>query len=354
MISSPPEWSDYTEAPIEGNWLKRWFKSRFRYVDYPFMLGYRGYGNQSVFIVQGHVFRGMALSKPRRKYSPWKNFVSLIKMFLVRTVADAKVRLKMKDICIETHTSKEGFFEFQIENHQLKPGWHKVHLELVEQLVEGQEKVDVYAEVLIQHNFEYGLISDIDDTFLVSHVTRFWQKFYLLLTKNAETRKPFKGVVNFYQSLGEGVTSANNPFFYVSSSEWNLYDFLLNFCKFNKLPRGVLQLKDLKDHWMDFFKSGYGSHDHKRIKIERVLAMFPDRQFILLGDNGQHDPQIYHSIAQDYPGQIKAIYIRAVRKSHSKRVNKILKDIDKMDIPSLQFKRSAEAVSHARQHGFIR
>ncbi len=354
MISKPPQWADYKDAPITGSWVKRWLKSRFRYVDYPFLLAYRGYGNSGKFILQGHVFRGMALTRPRKRYSAWKNFIGLIKMFLIRTVPEATVQLNMDGVLHKVQTDKRGFFEFEISGHGLSEGWHQFELMLLDELVEGQETVSLEAEVMIQRNFEYGLISDIDDTFLVSHVTKVFRKLYVLLTKNSESRKPFKGVVNFYSLLAKGVAPKPNPFFYVSSSEWNLYDFLIRFMRFHNLPKGVLQLKEIKHHWRDFFKAGsFKNHDHKQLKIERIFKMYPNNQFILLGDNGQHDPYIYLKLAQDYPTQVKAIYIRAVKRSHRDEVNRELAKIKDQAIPSLQFKRSAEAMEHARREGFI-
>lgn len=332
----------------------RWLKSRFRFVDYPFLLAYRGFGNRTELILQGHVFRAMALSRPRKRYSAWRNFVSLVKMFLVRTVPNARVALVLNNKEYYVHTNKTGFYEFRIEAHGLQAGWHSVQLRLEDKLVEGQEDIHLDTEVYIRDtDFAFGCISDIDDTFLVSHITKILRKLYVLLTKNAETRKPFKGVVDFYQGLQKGEGSTENPFFYVSSSEWNLYDFLVNFMSLNDLPKGPLLLKDIKDHWRDFFRAGFGNHNHKEQKIERILALHPHKRFILLGDNGQHDPHIYHRIAQRHPHQVLAIYIRAVKRSHRKEVNDTLAEIEAMDIPSLQFKRSSEAMAHAVAHGFI-
>lgn len=355
MISSPPEWSSYRQAPIKGNWFKRWLKSRFRYVDYPFLLTYRGYGNGNTFIIQGHVFRGMAMSKPKKRNTAWKNFVALIKMFLVRTVPEVQVSLSLNGNKYQTKTGDDGFFEFEVSGHGMKNGWHKVLVTLEDVLVEGQEEVSLQPELLIEKDFEYGLISDIDDTFLVSHVTRFWRKLYVLLTKNAESRKPFKGVVSFYTRLNEGTTSQKNPFFYVSSSEWNLYDFLINFCSFHNLPKGVLQLKEIKGGWRDFFKKGsFSNHNHKRLKIERILKLYPDQNFVLLGDNGQHDPYIYRSLVNDYPDRILAVYIRGVKRSHRKKVDDIMKSIRECNVEALQFRRSKEAELHARSIGLIK
>ncbi len=354
MISSPPEWSDYRQAPIKGNWLKRWLKSRFRYVDYPFLLAYRGFGNSDKLIIQGHVFRGMAMSKPKKSRRPWKNFVALIKMFLVRTVSEATVNLTLGYRKFDALTNENGFFEFEIQNHELLEGWHQITIELKDELVEGQEQVRLTSEVLIADNFEYGLISDIDDTFLVSHVTKFWRKLYVLLTKNAESRKPFEGVVSFYTNLSRGVTQSENPFFYVSSSEWNLYDFLINFSRNYQLPKGVLQLKEIKDEWRDFFRKGsFSNHDHKRVKIERILKLYPDRKFVLLGDNGQHDPYIYETLVKDYPQQVLAVYIRGVKPSNRAKVDLVISSIKSHGVEALQFRKSTEAEIHAKSIGII-
>jgi phosphatidate phosphatase APP1 len=354
MISEPPKWQSYKDAPIKGNWFTRWLKSRFRIVDYPFLLAYRGFGNSDAFVLQGHVFRAMALNRPRNKYSAWRNFIALVKLFLVRTVPQTKVCLHVDGEQIIVETDEKGFYEFNVKGHKLSSGWNKLKISLAEILVEGQEDVSLHTEVLIlDGDFEYGCISDIDDTFLVSHITKIWKKLYVLLTKNAETRKPFKGVVNFYRLMEKGNRPKPNPFFYVSSSQWNLYDFLVNFKRLNKLPKGVLQLKELKDRWRDFIVTHYGSNHHKEEKIERILAMYPQKNFVLLGDNGQHDPQIYYNIAQKYPHRIKAIYIRAVKRSSKKKVNLLLSEIEEMSIPSLQFKHSHQAQDHAVQFGLI-
>lgn len=355
MISSPPEWSDYTQAPIKGSWFKRWLKSRFRYVDYPFLLVYRGYGNRDKFILQGHVFRGMALNNPKRSNTTWKNFVALIKMFLVKTESAVRVKLLLNDHEYVLHSGEDGFFEFEIEKHELDVGWHRLELQMLDELVEGQEDVKVLSEVLIDEDFEYGLISDIDDTFLVSHVTRFWRKLYVLLTKDAESRKPFEGVVSFYNDLRQGTTERSNPFFYVSSSEWNLYGFLINFCRFYKLPNGVLQLKDIKDHWRDFFEKGsFSNHDHKKDKIERIMAMYPGQRFVLLGDNGQMDPFIYRSLVKDYPDRFVAVYIRGVKKAHQKETEKVMQEIRQYGVEAIQFIHSKDAADHAQNLGIIK
>jgi phosphatidate phosphatase APP1 len=353
MISSHPEWASYREAPVQGNWLQQWIKRLFRVVDYPFVLAYRGFGTPSQLLIQGHVFRGMALQSPSKHRTVWQNMVSLLKMFMVRTVEGAKVKLSLFGDSYFTETDAKGFFEFRLTPTALPLGWQPYQLELVDQLVEGQEEVKVESEAWVLDQFEHGLISDVDDTFLVSHVTSKLKKIYTLLAHDYQSRRPVEGVVRFYQALGKQASQERNPFFYVSSSEWNLYDFLVDFIQANGLPKGVLQLKELKDDLRDFFRSGYGSHDHKRLKIERILALYPERSFILLGDNGQHDPDIYATIVQAHPQQVKAVYIRGVSSSRWAATEEALSSIRSQDIPAFQFRHSREAFEHAQQAGFI-
>jgi phosphatidate phosphatase APP1 len=105
-----------------------------------------------------------------------------------------------------------------------------------------------YGNISIPFASSHALISDIDDTFLISHSSRLRRRLYVLFTKNARTRKPFEGVVNHYKLLACGNVSGKNanPFFYVSSSEWNLYDFIAEFSRRNELPKGVFLLSQLK------------------------------------------------------------------------------------------------------------
>ena len=154
---------------------------------------------------------------------------------------------------------------------------------------------------------KFGVISDIDDTVVLSNVIN---KSKLLLTVallNERTRVPFEGVASFYRALQEGVSgSENNPIFYVSKSPWNLYTLLVEFFGIHGIPKGPLFLRDVainqpspKDH-------------HKMSRIESILNTYPDLPFVLIGDSGEQDPEIYRDLVKAFPDRIRAIYIRSV------------------------------------------
>src|SRR5690606_26771482 len=194
-------------------------------------------------------------------------------------------------------------------------------LELMEEVVPDQKDISARGQVmLLTSDSQFGIISDVDDTILVSKATNLLKKLRLMLFKNAHSRLPFEGVAAFYRALQKGVTgNFYNPIFYVSSSEWNLYDLLVDFCLVRGIPKGPFLLQTLEEDWYKFWKSGGGTHGHKVDKIRHILTTYHDLRFILIGDSGQKDAEIYSKIVHEYPERILAIYIRDVSKKKRQR-----------------------------------
>jgi phosphatidate phosphatase APP1 len=157
----------------------------------------------------------------------------------------------------------------------------------------------------------FGVISDLDDTVIQSRITSFLHATRTLMLANARTRLPFPGVAAFYQALERGGDGGRlNPIFYVSGSPWNIYDLVVDFMETQRIPIGPIYLRD----W-ELNLAALSSSRHQSFKepvIREILDLYPTLPFILIGDNGQHDPEIYRSIIDRYPGRIPAIYIRNV------------------------------------------
>lgn len=173
-----------------------------------------------------------------------------------------------------------------------------------------------------------------------------------MLLKNARTRMPFEGVAGFYRALYQGREGIKNPIFYVSSSEWNLYDLLIDFCVYQGIPKGPFLLRRLATRFYHIGR-GSGSHDHKIEKIRHIIQVFKGLKFILIGDSGQQDPEIYSRIAHEAPECIAAIYIRDVHPSRHKAVLSLAHDLQKLHIEMVMVKDTMEAARHALQMGFI-
>jgi phosphatidate phosphatase APP1 len=229
-----------------------------------------------------------------------------------------------------------------------------VELELLSPSAQGVQRV--CAPVLVAGpEAEVGVISDLDDTVIVTNVTNFLKRAWALFLTEHRTRLPFEGVDAFYKALREGRTgSACNPIFYVSSSPWNLYEHLDEFLGLHRIPAGPLLLRDwgLSRHG---FAPG-GGHGHKLEKIRGLLGTLKSLPFILIGDSGQEDAEHYRTIVREFPGRIRCVYIRNVwhRTGREAELALIAEDIRAAGSQMLTVDDTVTAARHAAQHGWIR
>jgi phosphatidate phosphatase APP1 len=332
---------------IEKLW--RWFGFTHR----PSIKLYMGYGHAEQLVIYGHALAFAPL--PQKKYSKFflVNLVALFRMFILRTIKGSVIRLHWENKEVVTKSDTDGFIRLSWQSETPPAyGWHEITAEMLNS--EGEIIAEACAPVMIPHSTQYAFISDIDDTFLISHSSNLRKRLSLLFTHNARTRKPFEDVVRHYQLLALAQTSAEqpNPFFYVSSSEWNLYDYIMEFVTVNGLPKGVLLLNTIK-HLSDFLSTGQSGHGTKFTRIVRVLEAFPKQKFVLLGDSSQQDPVIYQSIVSHFPGRIHAVYIRDIRRRNSARVRLVLRQLETSGTPCCFFRHSSEAIEHSRMIGLI-
>ena len=257
---------------------------------------------------------------------------TMLAQFASREAEGVEVRLEIdlaeggKEVFTRV-TDKEGFVHFDIE---LDPKlalpertmWDVVALrwrnEDGEQCVEGHVLAPSEATRL-------AVISDIDDTIIETGITsgfrsimKNWKR---VLAQLPEERIAVPGADAFYGALGGGavlhegeasaekhVSATNRPFFYISSSPWNLYSYLVAFQKVNNLPLGPLKLRDWGFNRETLGRKGHGAH--KSAAIREILAMYPDIRFALIGDDTQGDLPAYGEAVREYPGRIAAIFLR--------------------------------------------
>lgn len=184
----------------------------------------------------------------------------------------------------------------------LKPGWYDIETEPVASSQAGLLVVDA--------RNAYGLISDIDDTILVSEVLSTTSLLKNSLAVPPEQRQPVSGMAALYlRQLKKNRTPEATAVFYVSSSPRQLTDNLRRFLKLNGFPRGVLQLKEIGSGSGD----SMGEHEtYKLRRIETIFAEFPKLKFFLFGDDGERDPEIYDALLTKYPDRIAGVWIHRV------------------------------------------
>ncbi|OCB74515.1 App1 family protein [Flavobacterium crassostreae] len=319
----------------------------------PILKLYRGYANEQELIVMGHVFKPTTKKDYDFLGSNFKNASSIITMYRIKTDANADVYLRYDGTEIHTKTLRDGYFKFCIPvASSVRHGWLSYEVSIIYE----NQRIVAQERFIKPYKGDLGIISDIDDTFLVSYTLNPLKKLYHLLFKNVNSRKIFEDVTAHYQALsqaGRRNSEENNAFFYVSSSEWNLYRFLVKFTEIHHLPKAVLLLKDIKTSLFHFLWSGRGQHNHKFEKIKHILEFYPDLKYVLLGDDSQHDPYLYESICKIFPLSVRAVYIRQTGQNKKAKVVAVLDNIASLQVSVCYFKNSARAIAHSKEIGLI-
>ncbi|MGK7391275.1 MAG: App1 family protein [Candidatus Cyclobacteriaceae bacterium M2_1C_046] len=353
MTSKFRKFIKFANHPLASFGLK--VKQKLNLLSPPAIIPYRGYGNRSYAHVKGHVLENKLIYESKESDKKRKNIIGMLGRYMSSQIPGVRIQATFEGQTLVAETNENGYFEmdFHFETPIANAGWRKIQYEVLDKITEDQEDIKEEGEVYIQEDSSrFGIITDIDDTVLISRATSMFKKLWLILTKNSKTRLPFTGVSEFYNELHIGAKGDfTNPVFYVSSSEWNLYDFLEDFAEVRDLPKGVFLLQELKTSLIKLIKSGGGTHMHKEIKIKDILKTY-NLPFILIGDSGQKDAEIYARIANGFPGRIKAIYIRDVKKSRGEQVREIADGVKEIDM--LLVKTTKMAHDHAKENGFIR
>jgi phosphatidate phosphatase APP1 len=338
-----------------SGWTLRQLK-RFSASDGPAMIfPYMGFGTAERFVLQGRVMMDQGFRPPSETRSAWANFYELYKRIDSREVPGAKIVARFRESEQQAVTDINGYFrlEFNLAQPLETSGWHEVQLQLVNPPRRG-ESAPVSAQVLVPpSSARFGVISDIDDTVLWSNVTNKLRMLKMLAVTNAHTRKPFKGVTAFYCALRNGLSGTeDNPLFYVSSSPWHLYTPLVDFLQAQGIPLGPLMLKELG---MKHLFSRDRHHGHKLKNIEKILQTYPHLPFILIGDSGQQDPEIYREVVQRHPQRIRAIYIRNVNPDPARieAIDQLIEEVRTTGTQLLLVPDSESAAAHAAAEGLI-
>jgi phosphatidate phosphatase APP1 len=332
--------------------IKQWLLNQLRLTDSPTVKVYHGYGHNNCLTVFGHVFKRSPFPRKRYRQSFIYNSLALLRLFLVKPFAGAEIQIEWKGKVHKTKTDTDGFFRLEWEDSEpFDRGWVPV---MVKAYRHSLLLAKSAGRIFIPYETQFVFISDIDDTFLVSHSANLRKRLQVLFTQNARSRQPFAGVVRHYQLLAQSGTTheSPNPFFFVSSSEWNLYEYILEFTAINKIPRGIFLLSQLKG-FSELLKTGQNNHGTKFARIARIMQAFPTHSVVLLGDSSQQDPYIYEAIVKHFPKQVLAVYIRDVFAKSRDKVRDVVYKIESAGVPCLFFQHSEEAILHSIKIGLL-
>ncbi len=322
---------------------------------------YRGYGTSKRMYVHGRVLEDQGITPATASDTVWDNIVNMYKRIESDEVPFARLNVRFQDTEQEVVADEEGMFDVWVEpTAPLSTAtiWQRVDLELVGPRSPKQEgPVRATAEVLIPpESARLAVISDIDDTVLRSDAVNLLRMARNVLLGNALTRLPFPGVAAFYRALFGGPDgSMMNPLFFVSSSPWNLYDLLSQFFHLHHIPVGpVLLLRNWGISEEELLPTR--NRQYKLRTIERILDTYPDLPFVLIGDSGQQDPEVYAEVVHRYPDRIAAVYIRNVSRAvgRSEAIAELAQEVVERGSTLMLADDTVTMARHAAEKGWIR
>ncbi|HEX2979929.1 MAG TPA: phosphatase domain-containing protein [Anaerolineaceae bacterium] len=321
---------------------------------------YNGYGNTDRLYLKGRVLEDKGETLSRENDAIWNNLLNMYKRLESDEIPYARLLARFQGIEQDIQADEEGLFEVWIDPREPLPSdqlWHEIELELLEPQASRQPiPPRAMGKVLVPPaSARFAVISDIDDTVLQTDATHLLRMARHVFMGNARTRLPFPGVAAFYRALYNGVSGNEmNPLFFVSSSPWNLYDLLVEFFHLQDIPSGpVLFLRDWGITEEEILPLHHRTYKAKMIR--QMLDFYPNLPFILLGDSGQEDPEVYAEVAKEYADRILAAYIRNVSRDLDRptAIRKLASEVVQARSTLILAENSLIMAKHAAQQRWI-
>lgn len=317
---------------------------------------YRGYGSGGEIFLLGRLFREPGFGRSLPKDTLRRRLADLLRRSLRRGIGGTAIKGRMQGTTIRAETDSTGYFCFH-DKVASPPStgrqWHELHLNLPEAGSDGPSAV---GQIFVApDSARFVVISDIDDTVMFTGVVNKLMMMWRLFMRGARSRVAFPGVASLYQALHGGMSgSDSNPMLYVSRGPWAIYEVLDTFFNLHRIPVGpVLFLRDwglTLEHPLP-----RKSKDHKLALIRRMLDLYAGLPFVLIGDSGQRDPEVYARLVEEHPDRIRAIYIRNVSRSEDRQraIRALAEDVADAGSTLLLAADSFAMAEHAVEHGLI-
>lgn len=274
---------------------------------------YRGFVADDVAKVRVRVMEAPELPGDSR-IPYWEVAQANLRRHAALDIVGAEVELRIGGHSATEITDSHGYANFSLPVPDLRVGWHEAHA-VIAPVEDGESASGTGRVVKPSLKAPFLVISDIDDTILLTGLTEGVAMVARTVLREASERAAIPGMASFYRGLARGIPSRTGnrkpvpTFFYVSTGTWTFYPALQEFVQLRGFPVGPMFLTDWGPTERYLRRSGA---EHKRTAIRRLLEAYPTMKFVLIGDSGQRDALTYEEMARAFPGRIELILIRQV------------------------------------------
>lgn len=293
--SSSTAWSTSHRAARIEDWWQAWrVRGRIKRGYAPLVVSFGGYGSPAGVRLLARVL----LASPKKKtftsgksMRGWQSFTSA-------PVPGATVTITAGNQRFRVDADRGGVIDEMVNIH-LPTGWNDLTLQV------GEGEPVVSSVFIAADDQKIGVVCDIDDTVMVTALPRPFLAAWNSFVRDEHARRPVPGMAVLMERIVRQYPGS--PVIYLSTGAWNVYPTLTRFLTRHLYPHGSLVLTDwgpTHDRW---FRSGRA---HKQDNLRRLAAEFPAIRWILIGDDGQHDEDIYADFARHAPDNVRAIAIR--------------------------------------------
>ncbi|MFD7021554.1 App1 family protein [Promicromonospora sukumoe] len=268
----------------------------------PRLEAYAGYGTPDRVRVLARV-----VLSPQRPGAPNRDALRAgrrgFRHFLTVPAPERRVRIEVGGRTTTVTSDRAGYVDVELATGEaLTDGWHTALVTCLDGPDLGEAEAPVR---VLDESTRFGVVSDIDDTTMVTAVPRPLLAAWNTFVRHSSARRAVPGMPELYRNIQRAHPDA--AFFYLSTGAWNTAGTLRAFLSRHSYPPGPLLLTDWGPTLTGWFRSGQA---HKRASLDLLMSWFPHVRWVLIGDDGQHDVEIYQDYARRRPDRVRVVAIR--------------------------------------------
>ncbi len=277
------------------------------------------------------LFSGVVLNNSPFTYNTkigrLRNLIKVIKSYFISTYSNKEISILSNGKTRITNTDKHGGFQAVAEFH------HNGEIEInINEHDKPLKITQTYPITFQETNSSFDVISDIDDTIIVSYTADFFKRIGTLAFNAPNKRQ----TIGFTKKIFDEFKKIDARIFYVSKSESNLFGMLTSFIEHNNLPKGALFLTPyLRFHQL------FVSKKETNFKIKNIRFLIENtnpKNYILFGDDSQRDMEIYYNIVKEFPKRVLKIYIRQTKPKILLSQKRMRENLNSLEVPIKYFK----------------